>query len=148
MELSTARQLMQELVDASKDFKLAGPEGFEDVIATCSETEDRYFKQVEMTDHGLGNFGLLLYVYSQELDGSVIYSSKFNRLMEKSARTYEKQNVKLGVDGKKFFLGLVLQDSQTDLLRILTALSKLTLGVSLFEEHVSKKMKLDITPKH
>lgn len=147
MELSTARQLMQEIVEASKDFNLAGPEGFEDVIATCPETEHSYFKQIEMTEHGQGNFGLLLYVYSQELDGSVVYSSKFNRLLEKSARTYEKQNVKLGTDGKKFFLGLVLQDGQTDLLRILTALSKLTLGVSLFEEHISKKMKLDLKPK-
>lgn len=147
MELSTARQLVKELVEASKNFKLAGPEGFEDVVATCSETEDRYFKQLEMTETGLGDFGLLLYVYSQELDGAVIYSTKFNKLLNKSSQRYERQNVKLGVDGNTFFLGLVLQDSQTDLLRILSALLGLTEGVSLFEEHLSKKLKLELKPK-
>jgi hypothetical protein len=148
VELSTVRQLMKELVEASKEFKLAGPEGFEDLIATGSETEYRYFKQVEMTEHELGNFGLILYVYSQELDEAVIYSTKFNKILNKSALRYEKQNVKLGVVGKKFFMGLVLQADQTDLLRMLSALSGLNLGVSLFEEHISKKLKLDLEPKH
>ena len=148
MDLATARTIMHEFVNADKTFTMCGPEGFEDLAALSPETDTRYFRQIEMTEYGLGRFGLLLYVYSQELDKSVIYSSKFEKLIDKSAKAYDKQNVKLAREDKKFFLGVGLLDEGTDLLRVLATFAKLTLGVSQFEEYLNKKLKLSLVTKH
>ena len=148
MDLATARTIMHEFVNADKTFTMSGPEGFEDLAALSPETDTRYFRQIEMTEYGLGRFGLLLYVYSQELDKSVIYSSKFEKLIGKSAKAYDKQNVKLAREDKKFFLGVGLLDEGTDLLRVLATFAKLTLGVSQFEEYLNKKLKLSLVTKH
>lgn len=147
MDLSSARQLVQEFVEASKEFTFAGPEGFKDVVVTSEETDIRYFRQLVMTEHGLGNFGLLLYVYSQQLDENTVQSKKFRKLLDKSARLYEKQNVKLALDGNKFFLGVALLDNSTTLLRLLGSFAKLSEGVYLFEEHLNQKMELNLKSK-
>lgn len=147
MDLALARQLIAEFVEASKEFSLAGPNGFEDIVVKSEETDLRYFRQLEMTDNGLGNFGLLLYVYSQPLDENTVQSKKFRKLLDKSARIYEKQNVRLALDGNQFFLGVALLDNSTTLLRLLGSFAKLTEGVHLFEVHLNQKMGLNIKSK-
>lgn len=147
MDLSQARRVMAEFAESSRNFSLSGPPGYEDLVAVSPETETRYFRQIEMTEHGQGNFGFLLYVYSQELDNATRLSSKFEKLIAKSAKNYEKQNVKLAKDGKKFFLGVALLDDSTDLLRLLATFSKLALGVQLFEQLLNKKLRLNLPSK-
>lgn len=118
MELSTARQLMAEFVEARRDFSLSGPEGFEDIFASATEGDSEYSKYIQIWDEGYGKFSLLLSVHSQELASSTVTSLKFNKILSKSAKAYRKQNVLLGVDGQRFLLRLALVSEETDLLQI------------------------------
>lgn len=144
MELGAAREVMSRLVDVSMEFKMVGPDGFEDIVVHSPETGVSYFKQIEITEYTPGNFGLLLYVYSQDLDETTVGSSKFEKMLKKSAKVYDRQNVKLARDGNKFFLGIGLFNEGTDLLRVLETFSQLTMGVLLFEELLNKKLGLDL----
>lgn len=142
MELSTARQLIADFVSASKEFSFIGPAGFEDILARSPEGQSALAKDIRIWDEGLGEFSLLLTVYSKEFDEQVVSSSKFNKIFTKSAKAYLKQNVKLSFDGPRFYLMMAIVAEHSDLLRVMSSFANLNLGVSLLEEHLAKKLRL------
>jgi hypothetical protein len=144
VELGAAREVMHRLVDVSKEFKMAGPEGYEDILVLSPETGISYFKSIEITEYTPGNFGLIVYVYSQDFDERTLSTSKFEKILNKFAKVYDRQNVKLARDGNKFFLGVGLFNEETDLRRVLDAFSELAMGVLRLEELLNKKLGLDL----
>ena len=148
MNFENAKRLLLEVVESVPNFILEGPDTAEFLVASAPETEVLYRKHIELQAFGRYDFGLLLYVYSQDLQESVIASGKFRRTLRRTASAYDKQNVKMDLDGNKFFLGVGLLGPSTDILRVMATLSNMTLGVTRFEEALNKKFRLSLAPKY
>jgi hypothetical protein len=147
MYLSEAKELMGLLATSGSGFSLVGPDGFEDMLAEKPETEFSYFKRVQMTTHNDSDFGLLIYVYSQILPEAVGKSSRIKRLFSKTISQYERQNLKLAMEGDRFFLAMAMLEVGSGLLKLLNSMSQLSLGVELMEKEIGRKLKISLNPK-